>query len=274
MERPIHFAVNATTLRGIAHDAGDGAAGPAVIFLHGWAGSRIGPHRMFVHMARRLAAAGCACLRFDYRGRGDSEGATAQATIRSMISDAGAALDFVAKEWPERKAILLAICSGCKVAIGAAAGDTRVAGRALWSAEPMGPMRAAAGGGGRSGSALRSYGRKLLRLETWRKLATLRVNVRMVGKAVAGEEVAGGDELKDETLWLSRLRDFKGPALLVYGTNDPETRVAEPGYTALFGQAGIRHDVHKVAGANHSFYSLAWEREVMDVTEKWILGQR
>lgn len=273
MERPIHFAVNADTVRGIVHEPEGAGSGPAVVFLHGWAGSRIGPHRMFVHMARRLTSAGCVCLRFDFRGRGDSDGATAKATIRSMIADARAALDFVAKEMPDRRVILLAICSGCKVAIGTAAGDPRVAGLALWSAEPMGPMRAAAGGPGKSAIALRSYARKLLRLETWRKLATLRVNVRRVGKAVAGQEVAGRAEMEDETLWLNGLRDFKGPALLVYGANDPETRTAKPGYTAFFRQAGIRYDVHEVAGANHSFYSLAWEREVMEITEGWMIGQ-
>jgi acetyl esterase/lipase len=134
----------------------------------------------------------------------------------------------------------------------------------------MGPMREAAGGSGKTAHALRSYARKLLRIETWRKLVTLRVRLRMVGKAVAGREVANRDEIKDETLWLSRIRNHGGPALLIYGTNDPETRIAEAGYTALFRQAGIRHDVHDVNGANHSFYSLAWEQEVMDVTEKWI----
>lgn len=225
---------------------------------------------MFVHTARRLAAAGCACLRFDFRGRGDSDGETKQATIRSMIADAGAAIAFAAKEMPERKVILLGLCSGGKVAVGTAAGDTRVAGLALWSAEPMGPMRASASGPGKTAHALRAYARKLLRLETWRKLLTLRVNIRMVGRAVANPDVASRDEIRDETLWLNRLSGFRGPALLVYGANDPETRVAGPGYATLFRRAGIRHDVHEVAGANHSFYSLAWEQEVMDVTETWI----
>ena len=270
MERIVRWTVEHQSLRGILHEPERSASGPVVVLLHGWAGSRIGPHRMFVHMARRLAAAGCACLRCDFRGRGDSDGETKQATIRSMIADAGAAIAFAAKEMPGRKVILLGLCSGGKVAVGTAADDARVAGLALWSAEPMGPMRAAAGGSGRTAQALQAYARKLLRLETWLKLLALRVNVRMVGKAVANPDVASRDEIEDETLWLNRLSGFRGPALLVYGTNDPETRIAEPGYATLFRQAGIPHDIHEVAGANHSFYSLAWEREVMDVTETWI----
>lgn len=267
---PLDFTVNGETLRGILHEPEGAAPGPIVVFLHGWAGSRLGPHRMFVHFARRLAAAGCPSLRFDFRGRGDSEGGTMQATIRSMVADAGAAIDAVTDRMPRRKVVLLGICSGCKVAIACAAGDPRVGGLALWSAEPMGPMRASAAVGGKSAQALRAYGRKLLRLETWRKLLTLSVNVRLVGKAVAGREQAGRDEIRDETRWLAQLRDYTGPALLVYGANDPETRVAKPGYTTLFQKANIPHEVHELAGANHSFYSLARERDVMEVTEQWL----
>ena len=35
---------------------------------------RVGSHRQFALLARRLAAAGTACMRFDYRGMGDSTG--------------------------------------------------------------------------------------------------------------------------------------------------------------------------------------------------------
>ena len=270
MEQPVTFKVGQDTMHGIVHESGAERNGPAVIFLHGWAGSRIGPHCMFVHMARRLAAAGCACLRFDFRGRGDSEGTTAQASIRSMIEDTKAALDFFEPRNPGRKLILLGICSGGKVAIGAAAADARVDGLVLWSAEPMGSMRDAASRSRKSADALRAYGRKLLRLETWRKLVTLRVNTRMVRKAVTSQEVAGRDEIRDEDLWLKQFRSYKGRALFVYGTNDPETASAQPGYASRCREAGIPHDLHAIAGANHSFYSLAWEREVMDVTAGWI----
>ena len=271
MERPIQFTDASNTLYGVLHEPEGDVAGPVVVFLHGWAGSRIGPHAMFVHMARRLTVLGCVCLRFDFRGRGDSEGKTADASIRSMIADTAAALDFVTPQYPGRKVILLAICSGCKVAIGTTVRDPRVGGLALWSPEPMGPMRDTASKQRKSTDALRAYGRKLLRLETWRKLLTFRVNVRMVKKAVAAGEIAGRGEIEDETRWLSQLRTYKGRMLCIHGTNDPETVTAKAGYTALCARAGIPHEVHEIAGANHSFYGLDWEREVMDLTETWVL---
>ena len=41
---------------------------------HGFRGSRIGPHRSFVQLARRLQSAGLSALRFDQYGSGDSDG--------------------------------------------------------------------------------------------------------------------------------------------------------------------------------------------------------
>jgi pimeloyl-ACP methyl ester carboxylesterase len=271
VEQLVAFEVEQSRLHGVWHvPEGANASGPVVVLLHGWAGSRIGPHRMFVHMARRLAAGGCPCLRFDFRGRGDSEGATARASIRSMVEDTRAAVDFFAPLHPGRRIILLGICSGCKVAIATACGDPRVSGLALWSAEPMGPMRNAASKARKSGDALRAYARKLLRPETWRKLVTFRVNLRMVRKAVASQEYAGRTEIEDERLWLERFRSFRGRALFIYGTNDPETATARAAYASLCRHARIPFNLHGIEGANHSFYSLAWERQVIELTDRWI----
>ncbi len=269
-ERPLAFRVGSDLLHGVLHEPAGPAVGPAVVFLHGWAGSRIGPHRMFVHLARRLAGRGCPCFRFDFRGRGDSEGATAQASIRGMIDDAVGAIDAVAAQCPGRPIVLLGICSGGKVAIGVAAADPRVSGLALWSAEPMGPMRDTASKGRKSAHALRAYARKLFRLETWLKLVMFRVNVRMVRKAVTAEESASRREIDDETRWLRQWRAYRGRVLFIYGTNDPETTAARTGYVSLCRDAGIAHAYHEIQGANHSFYSLAWEREVLELTEAWV----
>lgn len=273
MEQPVRFAVEGQSLHGILHEPETGASGPVVVFLHGWAGSRIGPHRMFVHMARRLSARGCPCLRFDFRGRGDSDGTPSETTIRSMVTDTRAAIDYVVARYPELPAMLLGICSGGKVAVASAASDTRIRQLALWSAEPMGAMRDGASRQRKTADVLRTYARKLLRPETWRKLITFRVNVRMVSKAVTRQEVAGQDERQDENRWLKEFRAFKGRVLFVYGTNDPETVTAKGGYLQLCREAGMPHLWHNITGANHSFYSLAWEREVMDVTEMWLAAQ-
>lgn len=45
-----------------------------VLLCHGFRGSKIGPSRLFVRLARRLRVAGISTLRFDQYGSGDSEG--------------------------------------------------------------------------------------------------------------------------------------------------------------------------------------------------------
>lgn len=47
---------------------------PFVLFSHGFAGSKVGVHRIYERIAHKLALQGIASLRFDYRGCGDSEG--------------------------------------------------------------------------------------------------------------------------------------------------------------------------------------------------------
>lgn len=270
-EKPIRFDCGGKTLRGMLHlPAGRRAGGAAVVFLHGWSGCRLGPHRMFVKTARRLAAGGYACLRFDFAGRGESDGDSAAATIRSMIADAGAAIAFVRRETAAARLVLLGICSGGKVAIGATAEAGGVDGLVLWSAEPMGHLRSAGTGARKSVFALRQYAGKLLSPATWAKILAGRVNVRLVRKAVIQHEAPDADEIKDESARLDRFRASRCPVLLVYGTNDPDTKRAAGNYSRFFDEMRIDHEFHPIEGANHSFYSLEWEREVIRLTEAWL----
>jgi dienelactone hydrolase len=272
MEKPVNFESQGKVVRGVLHlPEGERDAGPAVVFLHGWTGCRLGPHRMFVKTARRLAKLGFCCLRFDFTGRGESAGATQDGTIRSMISDTGSAVDFLLAEAPVGDVVLLGICSGCKVAIGAAAEDKRIGHLALWSAEPMGRLRSTATNRRKSLFAFRDYLGKLMRIETWRKILTGRVNTAMVGKAMFDHEAPDRTETEDETGLLERFRSaFKGSILFVYGTNDPDTKLAGIGYRAFCDEAGIKSAFREIEGSNHSFYSLEWEQQVMDITERWL----
>ena len=58
-----------------------------VVLVHGWSGYRSGPHGILTFLGRELAAAGYATLRFDFRGRGESEGDGLQSTLVTMADD-------------------------------------------------------------------------------------------------------------------------------------------------------------------------------------------
>jgi hypothetical protein len=187
-----------------------------------------------------------------------------------MIRDTHAACEFLRREHGVARFTLVAICSGCKVAIGAAAARDDVDALALWSAEPMGRLRTGASQAHRSASAVRQYARKLLRGETWAKLLTGRVNVRAVGDAVHTRERASDEERAAENVILDRFRRYRGRILFVYGSLDPETREAAPGYADFCRAAGISHVQHRIEGANHSFYSLDSTAQVLARTEAWL----
>lgn len=271
-ETSVTFGAEKDTLRGVLHEP-ERPNGVGIVFLHGWPGNRIGPHRMFVTLARKLVAEGFHCLRIDFRGRGDSDGRAEDASIRSMIADTATAVDYLAARPAVKKLYLLGICSGGKVAIGAAASDPRLRGLVLWSAEAMGNLRTRAARTHKSMSALRTYLKKLTSLETWKKILTFRVNTRMVRKAIVTDEAPRDAEVAHEAALLDRFKGFKGEVLFVYGGNDPDTKFAAEAYTQFCTRHGIRSEFHEIPEANHSFYSLEWERDVLDRSERWFSRQ-
>lgn len=274
MEEPVVFENKDEAIRGVLHVPAEstGECRAGILFLHGWSGCRLGPHRMFVKTARRLCSLGYACLRFDFRGRGDSDGAAAVASIGSMTSDAARALEFFAEKAGLNEVVLIGICSGCKVAIGVAVGAKRVRRMVLWSAEPMGRLKGGSRAGRKSAFALHEYARKAFRGETWRKLLTGRVNLGLVRKVVLGHETSSGNEIRQETKTLEEFCSFPGSIAFIHGTNDPETAAAANSYEEFCSESGITSSFHAVHGANHSFYSIPWERQVMEQTENWVAG--
>ncbi|MFZ4394829.1 MAG: alpha/beta fold hydrolase [Kiritimatiellia bacterium] len=272
--RMVSFAVgDGATLRGVLHSPSPSSQRRGrIVFLHGWSGDRTGPHRMFVQAARMLASLGFTSLRFDFRGRGDSDGITDQeATISSMTADTRAAIAWLQAEVPDGgPIILLAICSGCKVAISAASGEPSVARLVLWSAEAMGALRPAAAGTRKRLDTLRAYARKLLLADTWIRILRGHVRAGMVGKALAQTEVRSPEEAHAEDETLRAFRRFPGDMLFVFGGSDPAAAGASQAYARYCRKHGLTHTCHTVPHAGHSYYGLAWEQEVLQVTQAWL----
>ena len=69
---------------------------PCVLICHGFGSSKVGRFRRYVVIAERLAQAGIATFRFDFRGAGDSEGTMSTVTMHSLLDDAIASAKYVA----------------------------------------------------------------------------------------------------------------------------------------------------------------------------------
>ena len=245
-----------------------------VVFVHGWTGYRSGPHRMFVHTARRLKEEGIASLRFDLRGRGDSEGDKEQTDLDDMIEDTLAARDTLVNESGVGKPIVLGICSGGNVCIGSASLDKNLAGLVLWSTPLFAPFKPKSDQMRRRGFFLMEYAKKALRPSTWLRLFKGQVNVKMVGKVIGGQEEKKDEEgrnPKDSVRdIMGDLKGYRGKMLFIYGTNDDEVIGAPDFYKQYCEENGIDVELHFIEGSNHNFYSIDWEKQVIDLTADWL----
>jgi pimeloyl-ACP methyl ester carboxylesterase len=275
MEEIVSFESEGKTVRGILHlpDA-DATAHVGIVFLQGWAGTRTGPHQMLLKAARRYCVLGIPCLRFDFRGRGDSEGNPFKIDLMDQVADAGAAVRFMRSRVGQERTALVGICSGAEVAIGAALSDPSIDGMALWSA-PMvveADRDAAERRRRRSSAALKEYAKKLLRAQTWRKILRGEVRTDMVRRAVSGMDLPTEQRSARQLAfdWAGQFALFHGGILFIYGSKDPTTPQAIASYKALCSGENIEAEFRIIEGANHGFYSSQWESQVFDTTLAWI----
>ncbi len=92
MEEPLFFASAACDLFGVLHAPEGIARGLGLAFCPPFAEEHKQGYRVFVELARKLAARGFPCLRFDYRGTGDSQGPFTDFTLAGAIDDIAAAV--------------------------------------------------------------------------------------------------------------------------------------------------------------------------------------
>jgi pimeloyl-ACP methyl ester carboxylesterase len=104
---------------------------PAIVLLNAGTVHRIGPHRMYVRLARRWAERGFFVLRLDLSGIGDSPAPPSchenLCYPRDAIADAQAAMTALGKRLGVRRFVVGGLCSGGDIAFQTGLRDKRVA---------------------------------------------------------------------------------------------------------------------------------------------------
>lgn len=184
-ERALVFDCEGDTLVGVMSlpaSADAATADTGVLIVVGGPQYRVGSHRQFVLLARFLADNGVPCMRFDYRGMGDSSGETRD--FEAVSEDIEAAIAVFAREVPGLKRVVLwGLCDGASAICLSLGGNPLVAGAVLlnpWVRTVETQAR----------TLLKHYYlQRLLDPHFWRKLLGGGVNLR---GALAGVKDAAG----------------------------------------------------------------------------------
>ena len=128
-EKVLRFGVE-RGLSGVLSEPDERAPGaPGVVLLNSGILHHVGPSRIYVHLARRLASEGHVALRFDFSGIGDSESRKdALPFVESAPAETRAAMDLLEKKFGLDHFLLVGLCSGADMAFKVAGLDERVTG--------------------------------------------------------------------------------------------------------------------------------------------------
>lgn len=240
---------------------------------------RVGCHRQFLLLSRRVAAAGYPVFRFDYRGMGDSSGE--KRDFDTVSEDIGAAIDAFLSVRPTVKSVVLwGLCDGASASLiyADASKDARIAGLILLNPWVRSEVSLA------QTHIKHYYGNRLMQKEFWLKLLTgkLRV-VRSVRGLVSSLLLARGSSGKQEDgsrSFQQRMADgwkaMPGKVLLILSGQD-YTAMEFLDYASSSSEwseliAGKRVTRVDIADADHTFSTAGFRAVVEDESIKWLSG--
>ncbi len=278
-EEAILIRCGQARLVGILHRCAPARTG--VLLVVGGPQYRVGSHRQFVLLARRLAREGIPVLRFDYRGMGDSD--PPDVGFEQCLPDIEAAIDAFTDRVPDiERVVIWGLCDAASAALLYANRDPRVAGLVLlnpWVRREQSEAR----------TYLRHYYlRRVLDADFWRRVFTggiafrqsardlfrsLRASLRSTS-AEASEAAASAGDADFVTGMCQGLAAFSGPCLFILSGDDltaaefrDEVRRSAQWARAM-GRESI--EIREIAESNHTFARREWRDRVGDWTAEWV----
>ncbi len=269
MERAVTIDINNVHILGILH-LPEACRKTGVVLIVGGPQYRVGSHRQFVQLARALSGEQIACLRFDYRGMGDSEGV--KQSFETIEDDIRAACDAFIAETGVSKLVLWGLCDAASAAMMYAPSDPRVAGVIL--VNPWLRSESAMG----KAMVRHYYLRRFFSRNFWRKV--LKGKVKIGGSLKDIETYIRASRSEDKHPIPSYkvrmevgLNTFAGQICLILSGTDLTAREFEQ--QALKDQkwpslASTRAQIYRLHQANHTFSSTDDKAEVEAITTKFV----
>ncbi|MBB3177117.1 alpha/beta hydrolase family protein [Variovorax sp. Sphag1AA] len=271
-ETPVQFGPDGSLL-GIVTTPNDGSMEPvACLLLNMGATHRIGPRRINVKVARRLASHGISTIRIDLAGLGDSRAASGAEHYRTQaVQDMQAAMNLMGTMLGVRRFVVIGLCSGSANGLSLAVADSRVVGVLMFDGYSF-------------------PGRRSLMERNFRRALAAISNAAMIGKT---------------SRWLHRLVSSKAAAAIAPDMFEPDapevtaasfrrsmTQVVERNVAMLLLYSGTMHVVDRHRDQlgpfandpfvkqieymfdptlDHSLTSLAAQETFMTIASDWVL---
>jgi len=226
---------------------------PAIVICHGFIGSKVGQHRIFVKTARKLCAAGFVVLRFDFSGCGESTGEYREVTITQQLEETRIAIDVLISQ-PNvdiEKITLVGHSLGGAVAGSVATVDKRIHQLVLLSpvANPFEDIL------------------QIVGPERYEKCLVENV-VNYEGFEIGKELFLSLSHIRP----LENIQKFQGNVLLIHGSEDEDTPL-ENSYqyhSILDKRLAGKCELHIMKGTDHTYNSPLWEEELQTILMQWL----
>jgi len=307
VERAVSVSSASGTLRAVLHlPPTVDATRPAVLMVTPGFNCRTARYRLYVKLARELAQRGSVALRLDPHGIGDSDGTLDYPGLPELYNaiesgvfaeDTRAAITYLQSEWGMGSVFLIGLCGGATTSVRVGALDPRVAGivaselpflftpRHGAEEEQAAPPIARAA----ADHFLRSYVRKLLDPEAWKRFLAMKSNYRSLAtslKVAVVKRLRPGRIADDDTWFQERLgpranlglvASFRGclerriPVLCLFGATRNSWYFSEiwPAFRRAVPGAEARVKTKTIQDADPGFSLPAHTRECLDAVVSW-----
>lgn len=239
---------------------------PVALLLNAGLIHRVGPNRLNVDIARRLAAHGYTALRFDMSGIGDSDRPQTQREyVEQSIQDIVTVMDSCEAQLGADKFVLIGLCTGAYNALAAASEDERVTGAVLIDGYAYPTVR----------YEISNWSRKLFQLWRWKRYLRRRLGLSPTTASEQPDELLvfqpedlSRDEFGRRLAALAR----RGTRVqLAYTGNGPQPYNYRGQLADAFPQldkGNIRETF--LPDANHTFTMSEHRQEMVDAVATWM----